>query len=89
MSTLLSVNLNKIALLRNSRETTIPSVVEAAVTCIEAGAQGITVHPRPDISDDRAQQWFIRGAGAVLIGLLFGFWLGRRMYHRRYNGGWT
>ena len=41
------------------------------------------------LSDDRAQQWFIRGAGAVLIGLLFGFWLGRRMYHRRYNGGWT
>ena len=49
MSTLLSVNLNKIALLRNSRETTIPSVVEAAVTCIKAGAQGITVHPRPDM----------------------------------------
>ena len=49
MSTVLSVNLNKIALLRNSRETTIPSVVEAAVTCIKAGAQGITVHPRPDM----------------------------------------
>ncbi|MBT6583164.1 MAG: pyridoxine 5'-phosphate synthase, partial [Gammaproteobacteria bacterium] len=49
MSTVLSVNLNKIALLRNSRETTIPSVVEAAVTCIQAGAQGITVHPRPDM----------------------------------------
>ena len=49
MSTLLSVNLNKIALLRNSRETTIPSVLEAAQTCIEAGAQGITVHPRPDM----------------------------------------
>ena len=49
MSTVLSVNLNKIALLRNSRQTTIPSVVEAAVTCIKAGAQGITVHPRPDM----------------------------------------
>ena len=49
MSTALSVNLNKIALLRNSRKTTIPSVVEAAVTCIKAGAQGITVHPRPDM----------------------------------------
>jgi pyridoxine 5-phosphate synthase len=49
MSTYLSVNLNKIALLRNSRKTTIPSVVEAAVTCIKAGAQGITVHPRPDM----------------------------------------
>lgn len=46
--TLLSVNLNKVALLRNSRETTIPSVIAAAATCIEAGAQGITVHPRPD-----------------------------------------
>lgn len=46
--TLLSVNLNKIALLRNSRDTRIPSVVEAAITCINAGAQGITVHPRPD-----------------------------------------
>jgi pyridoxine 5-phosphate synthase len=49
MSTALSVNLNKVALLRNSRKTTIPSVVEAAVTCIKAGAQGITVHPRPDM----------------------------------------
>ena len=49
MTTALSVNLNKIALLRNSRETNIPSVVEAAVTCIKAGAQGITVHPRPDM----------------------------------------
>ena len=49
MSTALSVNLNKIALIRNSRKTTKPSVVEAAVTCIKAGAQGITVHPRPDM----------------------------------------
>ena len=48
MSTVLSVNLNKVALIRNSRDTTIPSVVDAAVTCIENGAQGITVHPRPD-----------------------------------------
>ena len=48
MSTKLSVNLNKVALIRNSRDTTIPSVVDAAVTAIEAGAQGITVHPRPD-----------------------------------------
>ena len=49
MNTALSVNLNKIALLRNSRKTTMPSVVEAAKTCIKAGAQGITVHPRPDM----------------------------------------
>ncbi len=46
--TKLSVNLNKVALIRNSRETTIPSVVEAAKTAIASGAQGITVHPRPD-----------------------------------------
>ena len=46
--TVLSVNLNKVALLRNSRDTTIPSVVAAARTVIAAGAQGITVHPRPD-----------------------------------------
>ncbi|MFL2537031.1 MAG: pyridoxine 5'-phosphate synthase [Candidatus Azotimanducaceae bacterium] len=45
---MLSVNLNKVALLRNSRVTTIPSVVDAAKTCIDCGAKGITVHPRPD-----------------------------------------
>jgi pyridoxine 5-phosphate synthase len=46
--TRLSVNLNKIALLRNSRTLGIPSVTRAAVTALDAGAQGITVHPRPD-----------------------------------------
>lgn len=46
--TKLSVNLNKIALLRNSRETKIPNVVKAAETVIAGGADGITVHPRPD-----------------------------------------
>ncbi len=44
----LSVNLNKVALLRNTRNLGIPSVTEAAKTCIKAGAYGITVHPRPD-----------------------------------------
>lgn len=44
----LSVNLNKIALIRNSRTLGIPSVTKAAKTCIAAGAFGITVHPRPD-----------------------------------------
>jgi len=44
----LSVNLNKIALLRNSRGGDQPSVLEAAETAIAAGAYGITVHPRPD-----------------------------------------
>ena len=46
--TVLSVNLNKIALVRNSREGARPSVVDAARTAIAAGAAGITVHPRPD-----------------------------------------
>jgi pyridoxine 5-phosphate synthase len=44
----LSVNVNKIALLRNSRGGNIPDVVTAARTCIAAGCHGITVHPRPD-----------------------------------------
>lgn len=44
----LSVNLNRVALLRNSRNIGIPSVTGAAKTVIEAGAHGITVHPRPD-----------------------------------------
>ncbi|HBD12448.1 MAG TPA: pyridoxine 5'-phosphate synthase [Porticoccaceae bacterium] len=44
----LSVNLNKIALLRNSREGNYPDLLSHAKTCIAAGAHGITVHPRPD-----------------------------------------
>lgn len=47
--TLLSVNLNKIAVLRNSRGGTEPSIATAANTCIEAGCGGLTVHPRPDM----------------------------------------
>src|SRR5260370_1384970 len=46
--TRLSVNVNKVALLRNSRPLDIPSVVRAAELAIDAGAHGITVHPRPD-----------------------------------------
>jgi pyridoxine 5-phosphate synthase len=46
--TKLSVNVNKVALLRNQRNIGIPSVLKAAETCILAGAHGITVHPRPD-----------------------------------------
>jgi pyridoxine 5-phosphate synthase len=46
--TRLSVNLNKVALLRNARPLGIPSVTRAAVTALDAGAHGITVHPRPD-----------------------------------------
>ena len=46
--TLLSVNINKFALLRNSRETNHPDLEEIAKKCIQFGAQGITLHPRPD-----------------------------------------
>jgi len=46
--TRLSVNINKIATLRNARGGNIPNVTEAAVRCQKFGAQGITVHPRPD-----------------------------------------
>jgi pyridoxine 5-phosphate synthase len=44
----LSVNVNKVATLRNARGGDRPNVVQAARTCIEAGCHGITVHPRPD-----------------------------------------
>lgn len=47
-ATALSVNLNKVALLRNQRTLAIPSVTRAAALVLEAGASGITVHPRPD-----------------------------------------
>lgn len=46
--TALSVNLNKVALVRNTRHLGIPSVTRAATLCLQAGADGITVHPRPD-----------------------------------------
>lgn len=46
--TALSVNVNKVALVRNTRHLGIPSVTRAAQLCLEAGAQGITIHPRPD-----------------------------------------
>ncbi|TSA36534.1 MAG: pyridoxine 5'-phosphate synthase [Porphyromonadaceae bacterium] len=46
--TRLSVNINKIATLRNARGGNVPDVLKAAVDCQRFGAQGITVHPRPD-----------------------------------------
>ena len=46
--TALSVNLNKIAILRNSRGGGLPDVLQAGSTCLDAGAHGLTVHPRPD-----------------------------------------
>ncbi len=44
----LSVNINKIATLRNSRGGNVPNVLQAAINCEKFGAEGITVHPRPD-----------------------------------------
>ncbi len=49
MPTRLSVNVNKIAVLRNSRGGAEPEVLKAARTAVAAGAEGITVHPRPDL----------------------------------------
>jgi pyridoxine 5-phosphate synthase len=54
--TALSVNLNKVALVRNTRHLGIPSVLRAATLCLEAGANGITVHPRPDARHIRAEE---------------------------------
>src|SRR5207342_3706400 len=54
MATVLSVNVNKIAVLRNSRGGSEPDVVRAARACLDAGAHGITVHPRPDARHIRA-----------------------------------
>ena len=52
--TALSVNLNKVALVRNTRHLGVPSVTRAATLCLQAGAAGITVHPRPDARHIRA-----------------------------------
>ena len=52
--TTLSVNLNKVALLRNQRDLDLPNVARAARACIDAGAHGITLHPRPDGRHARA-----------------------------------
>jgi pyridoxine 5-phosphate synthase len=68
--TALSVNLNKVALVRNTRHLGIPSVARAAALCLEAGAQGITVHPRPDARH-------IRGDDVRELHKLLQFWSGR------------
>ncbi|QDQ28207.1 pyridoxine 5'-phosphate synthase [Chitinimonas arctica] len=67
--TVLSVNINKIAVLRNSRGDTLPSVAQAATTCLGAGCGGITVHPRPDLrhirpDDVRTLAKLLRGGAA-------------------------
>jgi pyridoxine 5-phosphate synthase len=56
--TALSINLNKIALIRNSRDTEYPSVTHHAKVCIDSGADGITVHPRPDQRHIRVSDCF-------------------------------
>ena len=63
----LSVNVHKVALLRNSRHLDIPSPVRAAQCCLQAGAAGITIHPRPD-------QRHIRTSDAQAIGELMRQW---------------
>lgn len=71
METKLSVNLNKVALLRNQREVGYPSVTGTARVVIDAGADGITVHPRPD------ERHIRRGDVLDLAGLLGGEYEGR------------
>ncbi|MEX1165499.1 MAG: pyridoxine 5'-phosphate synthase [Hydrogenophaga sp.] len=62
VSTALSVNLNKVATLRNTRHLGIPSILRAAELCLQAGANGITVHPRPDERHIRRHDVFELGA---------------------------
>lgn len=64
--TALSVNLNKIALVRNTRRLGIPSVSKFAVIALEAGADGITVHPRPDGRHVRGED--VQELAALLAG---------------------
>ena len=58
MTVQLSVNVNKVALVRNTRHLGIPSVTRAATLCLQAGAHGVTVHPRPDGRHIRPQDVF-------------------------------
>ena len=69
----LSINLNKVALVRNTRDLNLPDVERAARLCLDAGAHGVTLHPRPDQrharpSDVRALRALVheRGGGAEL-----------------------
>ena len=65
--TRLSVNLNKIALLRNSRRTGVPDILEFARIAHDAGADGLTVHPRPD-------ERHIRGSDVPALAQLMAPW---------------
>lgn len=66
----LSVNINKVATLRNTRHLGIPSLTRAATQCLQAGAQGITVHPRPD-------ERHIRATDVTELAALLKAWPGR------------
>ena len=68
--TVLSVNVNKIAVLRNSRGHFLPDPLAAALVCIEAGCHGITVHPRPDQRHIRTED-VVRVAAALPAGIEF------------------
>ncbi|MDD4944030.1 MAG: pyridoxine 5'-phosphate synthase [Rhodoferax sp.] len=70
ITTALSVNLNKVALVRNTRHLGIPSVTRAATLCLQAGAHGITVHPRPD-------ERHIRASDVPELATLLQAWPGR------------
>jgi len=70
MTTHLSVNLNKVALVRNTRHLGIPSITRAATLCLQAGAQGVTVHPRPD-------ERHIRATDVADLSALMRSWPGR------------
>lgn len=74
----LSVNVNKIATLRNSRGGSVPSVTEAVTTCLEAGAPGITVHPRLD-------ERHIKPADVREIAALIADWRRRTSTHPEFN----
>ena len=41
-----------------------------------------------DLQNKESQQWFMYGAATIMLGLLLGLWVGRRIYHRRHRGGW-
>lgn len=66
-TTVLSVNLNKVATVRNTRHLGIPSLTRAATLCLQAGAHGITVHPRPD-------ERHIRGSDVTELARLLQAW---------------
>src|SRR5690606_38948486 len=64
--TRLSVNVNKVAVVRNSRGGRLPDPLAAAAVCVAAGCHGITVHPRPDARHIRADD--VHGIAAWLQG---------------------